>query len=57
MPTTPPEVANASPEVRKAAAVLIAKKLRLPKLLKELDEVTALILSEPKSKPIKRRKI
>jgi len=56
MPTIPPEVANASPEVRKAAEVLVAK-LRLPKLLKELDEATALILSEPKSKPIKRRKI
>ncbi len=56
MPTTRPEVANASPEVRKAAEVLVAK-LRLPGPPKKVDETTATILREPKSKPIKRRKI
>jgi len=56
MPTTRPEVANASPEVRKAAEVLVAK-LRLPGLLKKVDGVTATILGEPKSKPGERRKI
>jgi hypothetical protein len=43
MPTTRPEVANASPEVRKAAEVLVAK-LRLPGPLKKVDETTATIL-------------
>jgi hypothetical protein len=43
--------------VRNAAKALIAAKVRLPKVLNELGELTATMLSEPESQPIKRRKI